>query len=273
MVQPANQRPRSAALAAVSAQKAPAAPTAPASKPPAEAPARSNVGRDTTSTRSSGKASSSVVIYDLDQHKRRAPNSDEMASIRQSAPNQRHFVKYTENGAPVMDIASEQDINQLEATDKANTPEAKAERRKERRINTAVSTGVGVAMDVGYGLKLAQASRVAATGAVVAKGAQGLGLIGGKILPAVGIVFGGIGIASDISRWNNPNNKKKADDVARIAGNTLSMVGSGLMIAGAGASATGVGAVAGVPLAAVGLIVSGVGLLVGGIGSWFDDDD
>jgi hypothetical protein len=267
-----NSRPRSAVLAAVQATQAPPAQKASA-KQQAEAPAKSAAGRDSSSTRKGGSASSSVVIYDLDQHKKRAPTKDELASIQQAAPKEKHFVAYKENGKPVMDIATEQEFQQLEANDKTNTPEAKADRRKERRINTAVSTGVGVAMDVGLGLKLAQASKVAATGAAVAKGATGLGMIGGKILPALGIVFGGVGIASDISRWNNPNNKKHGDDVARIAGNALSMVGSGLMIAGAGASATGVGAVAGVPLAAVGLVVSGVGLLVSGIGSWFDDDD
>lgn len=289
-----NSRPRSAALAAIQATQAPPAPKAPAPKK-TDAPAKSNAGRDTTSTRKGGKASSSVQIYDLDTHTKRAPTAKELESIKAQAPDQKYFVSYKEKrevppdsdttaagkgkktkkyvDVPVMDVATEQEFKQLEAKDAANTPEAKAERKKERQINTVVTTGVGVAVDVGMGLRLAQASRVAATGAAVAKGATALGVVGGKILPAVGIVFGGIGIAGDIANWNAPNNKKHGDDVARIAGNTLSMIGSGMMIAGAGASCTGVGAIAGVPLAAAGLIVSGIGLLVGGIGSWFDDND
>jgi hypothetical protein len=244
-------------LAAVSAQAAP--PKAPAQKPQAEAPVKSNVGKDTASTRKGGSATSSVVIYDLDKKQRRAPTSDEMASIKQAAPKEKHFVAYKENGRPVMDIATDKDINQLEAMDKANSPEAKAARRKERRTSTAIQTGIGVALDVGLAVKLAQASKVATTGAAVAKGAQGLGMIGGKVLPGVGIVFGGIGIASDVSRWNDPNNKKKGDDVARIAGNAISMVGAGLIMTGVGAP--------------IGLAVSAVGLIVSGIGSWFDDND
>jgi hypothetical protein len=260
-------------MAALQAQQAPPAPAKKAAAK-AEAPVKSAAGKDATSTPSTGKASSSIVIYDLDKNQRRQPTADEIADIKAQAPNEKHFVKYTEQGQAVMDIPNADEVKQLEASFKANSPEAKAQRKKEARQSVAINTGVGVALDMGFAYKLYQGSKVVATtGKVVSGAAKGLGVIGGKVLPAVGIVFGGIGIAGDIARWNNPNNKKKGDDVARIAGNTLSMVGSGLMIAGAGASVTGVGAIAGVPLAVVGLVVSGVGLLVNGLGSWFDDDN
>ncbi|MBC7544438.1 MAG: hypothetical protein H7338_17085 [Candidatus Sericytochromatia bacterium] len=286
---------RSAALAAMMAQESVHAPAAAAKKPAAPADTakgRAPVHKDTSSTPASGKAPSAVLIYDIDTRKKRAPNAQEMASIQASpeTKGKNRFVKSTENGAPLLEIATDKDFQEIDtaivAAVKQEADERK-DRRTERRVQIGVTTGIGLATYGGMAYKAIKVARVATTGTILVKGAQtlsvagkaasfggkALAFTGSKVLPVVGIVFGGIGIAGDVMKWKDPNNKKHGDDIARIGGNALSMIGSGMMLAGGAASLTGVGAIAGVPLAVAGLVVSGVGMLVSGIGSWFDDND